>query len=157
MNRILAMIAVGVAIGCGSPQDQVPAEPEKAARVIEEVRDETHRFHKVGLIGAKVVETNLGGKEFMPGGNLAEYEQDGKTYQVLFTQRRNADQAMVLLMDYKDILEDSKFVPHYGGFFGTDSGTPTLIFQKNRYVVVVRGLDLEAADQAGRMIAGHLN
>ncbi len=157
MTRPFALITLVAALGCESPPEQPPADPETSTRPAEEIRDETHRFHKDGLVVAKVVETGLGGKEFMPGGNFAEYDKDGTKYQVLFTQRRNADQAMFLSMDYKDILTDSQFVPHFGGFFGTDSGTPTLIFQKDRYFVVVRGLELEAADQAGRMIAGYLN
>ncbi len=157
MTRTLSLIALIAAFGCGAPPEQEPAEPEKASRPAEEIRDETHRFHKDGLVAAKVVEANLGGKDFMPGGNFAEYEKDGKKYQVFFTLRRNADQALFLSMDYKEILADAKFVPHFGGFFGMDSETPTLIFQKNKYLVVVTGLELDAADQAGRMIAGYLN
>lgn len=157
MHRTLALIVVILAAGCGSPPEQQSPAPEKAARPAEEIRDETHRFHKDGLVEARVVEANLGGKEFMPGGNFAEYERDGKQYQVFFTLRRNADQAMFLSMDYRDALAEAKFIPHFGGFYGMDGDTPTLIFQKNRYLVVVTGLELEEADQAGRLIAGYLN
>ena len=139
--------------GSGTAAGQDPAQAQPA----EQIRDETHRFHKDGLLEAKVVQDNLGGKEFMPGGNLAEYEKDGQKYRVFFTLRRNADAAMFLWMDYRDALSDPQFVPHFGGFYGLDGETPTLIFQKNKYVVGVTGLELDAADQAGRMIAGYLN
>ncbi len=157
MTRTIALITLLAAAGCGSTQEQDAPAAEEAARPAEEIRDETHRFHKEGLVEAKVVETGLGGKDFMPGGNFAEYEADGSRYQVFFTKRRNADQALFLSMDYKELLADAKFVAHFGGFFGMDGETPTLIFQKNEYFIVVTGLDLEAADQAGRMIAGYLN
>ena len=161
MNRAIALFAVLAAVlaiaACGSPEEEITPESKQAAAPAEQIRDETHRFHKTGLIEAKVVDNNLGGKDFMPGGNLAEYEQDGKKYQVFFTLRRNNEQAMFLSMDYRDILGDHKFVPHFGGFYGMDGETPTLVFQKQKYVIVVAGLELADADQAGRMIAGYLN
>ena len=157
MNRAIALFAVLALAACGSPEEGVAPETKQAAAPLEEIRDETHRFHKTGLIEAKVVNDNLGGKDFMPGGNFAEYEQDGKKYQVFFTLRRNNEQAMFLSMDYRDILGDQKFVPHFGGFYGMDGETPTLVFQKQKYVIVVAGLELADADQAGRLIAGYLN
>ena len=158
-----AVILLGVALmlgSCGPSSDDSGPPSEQAAaqqKPAEEVRDETHRFHKEGLVEAMVVQDNLCGQEFMPGGNSAEYEKGGKNYQVCFTLRRNADAAMFLSMDYRDALSDQKFVPHFGGFYGMDGETPTLIFQKNKYLVVIAGLELEDADQAGRVIAGYLN
>ena len=152
---LFAATAAVFGTGCGSP-GQAPA-PEKVAAPREEIRDQTHLFRKEGLVEATVMEANLGGKDFMPGGNLAVYEKDGKRYQVFFTLRRNADRAMLLTMDYRDALADPEFVPAYGGFFGLDGETPTLVFQKQKYVVAVAGLGLDDADQAARMIAGYLN
>ena len=157
MYRSIALIAGLVAASCGSPEQGEAPETQQAAAPAEKIRDETHRFHKTGLIAAKVVDSSLGGKDFMPGGNYAEYEQDGKKYQVFFTLRRDNEQAMFLSMDYRDILADQKFIPHFGGFYGLDGDTPTLVFQKQKYVIVIAGLELEDADQAGRLIAGYLN
>lgn len=143
--------------GCGSPdQGEAPAA-QQAEAPKEQILDQTHHFNKTGLVEAKVVEDNLGGKDFMPGGNYARYEKDGQGYEVFFTKRRNLDQSMFLSMDYKDVLADQEFVPAYGGFFGMDGDKPTLVFQKQEYVVVVVGLKLEDADQAARLIAGYLN
>ena len=161
--RTVTLILLGMSLilgSCGSSPEDTGAAAEQAAeqqKPAEEIRDETHRFHKDGLVEAKVVENNLCGKDFMPGGNFAEYNKGGKQYQVCFTLRRNADVAMFLSMDYRDALPDPKFIPHFGGFYGMDGETPTLIFQKNKYVVVITGLELDDADQAGRMIAGYLN
>lgn len=161
--RTETVILLGVALmlgSCGSstedgdPASEQAAEQQKPA---EEIRDETYRFNKDGLVEAKVVQDNLCGQDFMPGGNFAEYEKGGKKYQVCFTLRRNADAAMFLSMDYRDALSDQKFVPHFGGFYGMAGETPTLVFQKNKYLIVIAGLELEEADQAGRVIAGYLN
>ena len=160
-TKVLILIGTALMLGsCGSSTEDAGPASEQAAvqeKPAEEIRDETYRFHKDGLVEAKVVQENLCGKDFMPGGNLGLYEKGGKTYQVCFTQRRNADAAMFLSMDYRDALSDQKFIPHFGGFYGTDGETPTLIFQKNRYLVVIAGLELDDADQAGRVIAGYLN
>ena len=157
MLRETALIAMIIAAGCGAPEQSEAPEPERAAAPAENIRDETHRFHKEGLVAAKVVQDNLAGKEFMPGGNIAEYEKDGKKYQVFFALRRNAEVAMFLSMDYKDVLTDAKFIPHFGGYFGMDGDTPTFIFQKEKYLIGITGLDQEDADHAGRLIAGYLN
>ncbi len=160
MARSFALIALIATLGgggCSSGDEQSSVEAEQAKKPAQQVRDETHRFHKDGLVEAKVVLENLGGKEFMPGGNYAEYEKDGKKYQVFFTLRGNAEQAMFLSMDYRDALGEMQFIPHFGGFFGMDGETPTLVFQKNKYVIAIAGLELDDADQAGRMIAGYLN
>ena len=158
MNRLIPVLAIPLlfALACGSPE-QEPAAVQQASTPTEQIRDQTHLFRKDGLVEAKVVDSNLGGKDFMPGGNLAVYEKDGKSYQVFFTLRRNADRALLLSMNYRDVLDDQEFVPAYGGFFGMDGDTPTLVFQKQKYVVAVTGLTLEDADQAARMIAGYLN
>ena len=159
MNRLIPLIAIAflLAPACGPPEGEPAAAVEKASAPREQIRDQTHLFRKEGLVEAKVVDNNLGGKDFMPGGNFAEYEKEGKKYQVFFTLRRNGDRAMLLSMDYRDILEGQQFVPAYGGFYGMDGDTPTLVFQKQKYVVGVTGLKLEDADQAARMIAGYLN
>ena len=157
MTRWIPLTALLVGAGCGSPEQGPAPAAKKASAPAERIRDQTHLYRKEGLLEAKVVDNNLGGKDFMPGGNFAEYVKDGKKYQVLFTLRRNADQAMFLFMDFRDILEGQKFVPQYGGFYGMDGETPTLVFPKQKYLVVVTGLELEDADQAARTIAGYLN
>ena len=157
--RTVTLFLLGMALilsSCGSSTEETGDTAEQQ-RPAEEVRDETYRFNKDGLVEAQVVQNNLCGKEFMPGGNSADYDKGGKQYQVCFTLRRNADLAMFLSMDYRDALTDPKFIPHFGGFYGMDGETPTLIFQKNKYVVVIAGLELDDADQAGRLIAGYLN
>ena len=160
-TKIVILLGTALMLGSCGPgtEESGPASEQAAAQKTpaEEIRDETYRFHKEGLVEAKVVQDNLCGQDFMPGGNFAEYDKGGKKYQVCFTLRRNADAAMFLSMDYRDALSDQKFVPHFGGFYGMVGETPTLIFQKNRYLIVIAGLELEDADQAGRIIAGYLN
>ncbi len=157
MIPLILTLALLAAAGCSAPEPESAPAKKQAAAAAEKIRDETHKFHKTGLLAARVVEANLGGKDFMPGGNLAEYEQKGKKYHVFFSLRRNAQRATFLTTDYRDILSDAKFIAHFGGFFGMDGETPTLVFPRSKYIVVVAGLEFEEADQAGRMIAGYLN
>lgn len=157
MLRAIAVIALFAAAGCGTSETGSAPEPESVATPAERILDQTHYFRKEGLVEAKVVDDHLAGKDFMPGGNLAEYDRGGKKFQVFFSQRRNADLAMFLFMDYKEVLADQKFVPHFGGYFGMDGETPTFIFPRGRYIVGITGLSLEDADQEGRWIAGYLN
>ena len=154
--KTLVTVALLAVAGCSGTAPEATQEEAQPARPLEEIRDETHRFQKDGLVEAKVMPDHVGGKDFMPGGNHAMYEKAGKQYEVFFTMRRNNEQAMFLAMDYRDQLADHKFVPHFGGFYGIDGETPTLVFQKNKYVVVVAGLELEDADHAGRIIAGYI-
>lgn len=156
MLRPIVLIAL-FAVACGSPEEATSPEVEQTAAPAEKILDQTHFFRKEGLVEAKVVEANLAGKDFMPGGNHASYERDGKTFQVFFTLRRNANVATFLFMDYKDVLTDAEFVPHFGGYFGMDGETPTFVFPREKYVVGITGLDLEDADLEGRWIAGYLN
>ena len=93
----------------------------------------------------------------MPGGNIAEYKKDGRAYQVFFTLQQDSQKAMFLFMDYKDLLQEQKFIANFGGYFGMDGDVPTMIFQKEKYIVVITGLELKDADLAGRFIAGNLN
>lgn len=156
MKPILFAFGLILAWGCAAPGDEPVAETEQTAPK-EKIVDETYKFPKDGLVESKIVESGLAGKDFMPGGNFAEYEANGEKYQMFFTLRDNGDQALYLFMDYKDTLQDSKFVPHLGGYFGQDEEGSTLVFQKNKYVIGITGLDLEAADQAARVMAAYLN
>ncbi len=156
MKSILfALWAVSI-WACGGPSGE-PSAQQKQAAPQEKILDETHKFPKDGLVAAQVVADRLADKDFMPGGNFAEYEAGGKQYQMFFTLRGNGDQALFLFMDYKNALQDAKFIPHLGGYFGMDAGTPALVFQKGRYVIGVKGLDQDAADQAARLMAAYLN
>ena len=156
MKSIVMTLSLALVWGCGSPNDQ-PVVETKQVRPVEKILDETHKFPKDGLVESKLVESHLAGKEFMPGGNFAEYDAKGKKYQMFFTLRGTGDEALFLLMDYKDLLEDSKFIAHLGGYFGSHEGVPTLVFQKNMYLIGVTGLDEKDADMAARAIAARLN
>ena len=156
MKPMLFALCLSLPWACGGPSGE-PTAQDKQAAPQEKILDETYKFPKDGLVAAKIVASRLADKDFMPGGNFAEYEADGKKYQMFFTLRGNGDQALFLFMDYKDALQDAAFIPHLGGYFGLDAGTPTLVFQKGKYVIGVKGLDQEAADQAARVMAAYLN
>lgn len=156
MKPMLFALSLTAPWGCGGPGGG-PAVETKQSAPREKIVDETHKFPKDGLVAAEVAADRLADKDFMPGGNIAEYEADGKKYRMFFTLRPDGDQALFLFMEYKDELQDAKFIPHLGGYFGMDAGAPTLVFQKGKYVIGVAGLDQDAADQAARLMAAYLN
>ncbi len=156
MKLILLALCLIPIWSCDGPRGE-PVAQETQASPQEKILDETRKFPKDGLVEAKIVTDRLAGKDFMPGGNFAEYETDGKKYQMFFTLRGDGDQALFLFMDYKNVLQEVRFIPHLGGYFGLDQGAPTLVFQKGKYVIGIKGLDQDAADQAARVMAAYLN
>jgi hypothetical protein len=136
---------------CANEPPKVVEKP-KAAPAPKPV-DEERRFPKKDLVRVTVVPANLLGKEFMPGGNLGEY----KGYQLFLAKMFTPDGAAILLLDFKNTLKDAKFVPSFGGYYGTDNGTPVFLFTKNAYLLGVVGLVEKDADPVARAFAGRIN
>src|ERR1051326_768223 len=107
-------------VSCGS-ESKAPA-PAPAAQKAEAPKpsDESQRFPKANLVATKVVDKELEGKTFMPGGTVAHYKK-GKTEYEMFVARFPAPQdAAIVLPDWKKALADSKLIPSFGGYFGQD-------------------------------------
>jgi len=155
--RTLAVVALCVFAACGgAPDSQTAAKKKAAPPPAEKPRDLSHRLPKTDRVSHELVTGHMLGKEFLPGGNLAEYEKDGKKYQVFLIETKSPDQAAFLMYDYKAVLEDSKFLAHMGGFFGHERETPVLVFPKKHYLIGIVGLPQEEADMAGRGVASRI-
>ena len=118
--------------------------------------DETRRFPKADLVAVRLVDKELLGKDFMPGGNLAEYKHGKQAYQLFLIKMFTPDSAAILLLDLKNHLKDAKFVPTFGGYYGTDSGTPIFTFTKNAHLLGIVGLEEKDADPIARAFAGRV-
>jgi hypothetical protein len=114
---------------------------------------EERRFPKKHLVRVTLVEKNLLGKEFMPGGNLGDY----KGYKLFLAKTFTPNSAAILLLDFKNTLKNAKFVPGFGGYYGTDAGTPVFIFTKNAYLLGIVGLLEKDADPIARAFAGRVS
>lgn len=148
-----------VAVSCGGPsQEQAPVTAEKKVPPpAAKPPDESRRFPTANRVKHEIVDDHLLGKDFLPGGNLAEYERDGKKYQQFLISRESPDQATFLMMDFKDQLRDAKFIGHFGGYFGFDGDTPILLFPRNNFLAGIAGLPREEADLVARDFAARLN
>jgi len=142
------------------PHCSVPTE-EPAAKSAEPapapVADESRRFPMQDRVTVDIVADNLLGKDFLPGGNLAEYARDGQTYQQFLMETQSGETAALLMFDYKNALADAKYLPHMGGYFGSDGGQPVYVFAKEKWVAGIVGLPQEEADLVAREFAARLN
>jgi hypothetical protein len=144
-------------LACGSqpaPQAEVPAAK---APTITKPADETRRFPMDGREAVEVVEDQLLGKEYLPGGNIATYKKGGKTWRQFVIKANDPGQTAILLGRIKDGLKDPKFVAHMGGYFGMDGTTTLFAFPKGRWIAGVTGLPEKDADTAGRQMALRLD
>lgn len=105
----------------------------------------------------RLVEDHVLGKDFLPGGNVAEYKRKGKTYQQFLVHAKSAEAAALLMFDYKGHLRDAKYLPHMGGYFGADGAMPVYLFQKGAFLAGFTGLPEKEADPLARQFAARLN
>lgn len=138
---------------CSSP----PPREAVTIALAPQPADEGRRFPMAGQINMKLVEDRLLGKNFLPGGNLAEYRQKGKTYQQFLVRAKSPEAAALLLFDFKSHLRDAKFLAHMGGYFGMDGEQPVYIFQKSAFLAGFVGLPEKDADPLARQFATRLN
>jgi hypothetical protein len=142
--------------GCGgapsSQQSQsVPAAPPAKPA------DEQRRFPLADQTSMRLVEDHVLGKDFLPGGNVAEYKRKGKTYQQFLVHAKSAEAAALLMFEFKGRLREAKYLPHMGGYFGTDGATPIYLFQKGAFLAGFAGLPEKEADSLARQFAARLN
>jgi hypothetical protein len=155
----MPFLAAGVAallVSCGSQPKTPEPEPAKTAAVVKPP-DESRRFPAVNLMDTQVVDKQLLGKSFMPGGTLARYKKGKTDYSMFVAKMPTAQDAAFLLLDWNKALAGSKLIPSFGGYFGQDAGTPVFVFAKNAWIAGVAGLPEKDADLAARTLAAHLN
>ena len=119
--------------------------------------DQRWKFPQTNQVGVALVEDKLLDKDFMPGGNLADYEQKGKKYQLFLVRTGSGEEALGLLLSLRKGLSQAKFVAHMGGYYGMDGKTPMYTFQKGPYLAGVLGLPEVEADLLARQFAARLN
>ena len=158
MNRwSVAVILVAALAACGG-QSEAPVESAKqAAPALPKPPDESRRFPAEGRLKVGLIDANLLGKHYLPGGNLAEYERNGKKFRMFLAVAESPDAAAFLMLDFKNDLADAKYVSHMGGYFGRDGDQPVFVLQKGTYLAGVVGLDEQEADLAARELAARLN
>ncbi len=147
-------LALGAVLaGCSGPQPP----PKKIVPAAVKVSDESRRFPSKDQVKIELVDQKLLGKDFLPGGNLAEYKLKGKTYQQFLIRAQTPDKAAFLLLDFKNVLTDARFVPHMGAFYGRDGDQPVYVLQKGVWLAGYVGLTDKEAEPLAREFAARLN
>jgi hypothetical protein len=153
---ILPSIAAALLISCGSEPKPSAPEPAKPAAASKPT-DESRRFPLLNRLDTQVVENQLLGKPFMPGGTLAHYKRGKIEYSMFIAKMPTAQDAAFLLLDWNKALAGSKLIPSFGGYFGQDAGRPVFVFAKGAWIAGVAGLPEKDADLAARTLAAHLD
>ena len=151
---LVAFNALLVSCGAGSkpPAVETGEKPQGPGP-----SDESRRFPKLNLVETKVVNKELMGKPFMPGGTLGRYKKGKIEYEMFVTQLASATEAAILLPDWNRSLTGSKLVPAFGGYFGLDAGRPVFVFAKGAWIAGIAGLPEKEADVQARTLAGQLD
>jgi len=104
----------------------------------------------------ELVADHLLGKEYLPGGNIADYNTNAGAYQMFLIKEKDTTKAANLILDWKATHADLQYMPETGGYFGFDNGTPVYLFSKGLFVGGLIGLDANDADLQARGFAGRL-
>jgi len=128
----------------------MPAETPKP-------HDESRRFPIANLVDTRVVDRQLLGKPFMPGGTLARYKKGKTEYEMFVAKLPTATDAAVILPDWRKALTDSKLIASFGGYFGRDADRPVFVFSKGAWIAGIVGLPEKDADLQARALAAKLD
>jgi hypothetical protein len=141
--------------------DSKPAAARKAAETPKpetpRPTDESRRFPKTNLVGTIFVENQLFGKRFMPGGTQAHYKRGRTEYDMFIGKTASANDAALILPDWRGLLTEPKLIPSFGGYFGRDGGRPVFVFTKGAWIAGVAGLNQREADTVARKLAAALD
>ncbi len=154
MLKTAALLPLLLLGGCASEPKSAP--PAKAEAPPPKIFDEYRHFPKTNLLGTEVVQKQLMGKPFMPGGTLARYKKGKTEYEMFLARLPSPEDAAILLLDWKKALGGAKLVPSFGGYSGTDAGRPVFVFPKGKWIAGVAGLPQKEADVQARTLAGQI-
>jgi hypothetical protein len=114
------------------------------------------KFPLAGQTGMKLIPDHILGKDFMPGGNLADYKTAAGEYRMFLVKLPDSQKAAFLLLDWKSAMTGAKYLASMGGYFGTDLGKPVYVFAKGPFLAGFVGLSEEKADPEARRLAAKL-
>lgn len=144
-------------LSCDSKTPDAPKTDAPKAAEPAKPSDESRRFSKVHLVDTILVEKQLLGKPFMPGGTLAQYKKGQTEFDMFIAKTASPTDAAVILPDWKKALTDAKYIPSFGGFYGYDAGRPVFVFTKGAWIAGVAGLKEKEADAEARKLAKALD
>jgi hypothetical protein len=153
MRTLIVAVFAVVLSSC----DSKPAPAVETPKSAEKPADESRRFSKVHLIDTIVVEKQLLGKSFMPGGTLAQYRKGKTDFDMFIAKMASPTEAALVLPDWKKLMADSKYEASFGGYYGHDAGRPVFVFTKGAWIAGIAGLTEKDADVEARKLAKALD
>ena len=157
MRAISVIASVLLLCACGSPRKEAPPAEQPAPAAPVKPADESRRLPQQNLVRSEVVEDDRLGKSFMPGGTLGQYKSGRREFEMFVARTPSANDAALLLLDWKKALTGAKFVAAFGGYFGEDAGAPVFVFAKGSWIAGVKGLAEKDADLQARTLASRLD
>ena len=154
---VFIVVAMALLLASCGPAPAPPTAKKTVRVEAPPPREEWHRFPKAEMVETKLVETELMGKPFMPGGTLARYKRGGTEYEMFICRLSSSDDAAVLLAEWRTVLTNPKLVYSFGGYFGEDSGRPVFVFPKGTWIAGVAGLPQKDAEQKASSLAAYLD
>ena len=154
--RPLILLATALFLSsCSTPTNSKSATTSDSPRQLEHVkpRDETRRFPIANQTSTKVIDDHILDKAFMPGGTIAHYKKGKVEYDMFLAKMPSASDAAIVLPDWRKALTDSKLIPSFGGYYGTDNGRPVFVFPKGAWIAGIAGLPEKDADLQARTLA----
>ncbi|MCL4782180.1 MAG: hypothetical protein KJZ70_04020 [Bryobacterales bacterium] len=146
-----------LAASCGPAAKETAPVPDGAGSTPKPATVDVSRYLPMeAQTNVQLVEDRLLGIAALPGGNVAEYQKNGKRYRQFLIKAPSVALAAVYLSDLKDAMTNPKFVASFGGYFGELNQEPAFVFTKDEYVTGFLGLTREEADAAGRLAAARI-
>ncbi len=147
--RFLPALLALLLIACDSPK---PVEKTP----VKEVRNDTLLLPATDQVSVRVVQDHVLGEAKLPGGTFAEYESKGKKYQLFVIRTDGNQDAALLLLTAKSLIENPEYIAHMGGYAGTYKGAPFYTFAKLQFLAGVAGLPKDEADTVARQFAAKI-
>src|SRR5206468_678576 len=110
--RILVFAFLLLGLSCSGPAPESKSGPVVPSH--EPPKDLATKFPLAGQVKMQLVPDHILGKDFMPGGNLADYKTEAGEYQVFLMEFPDVKAAAFKLLDWKTAIPDAKYLSSMG-------------------------------------------
>ncbi len=153
-SRLVWLVATIAILGGCAPKPRQASQ--KSSVTGGTATDASALLPKEGVVAVKVVQKELLGKSFMPGGTLARYQRGKVAYEIFLSELPTPTDAAIVLAHWDEALKNLKLVRSLDAYYGIDTGRPTYVFAKGPWIAGITGLSEQAADREARMLAERL-